>query len=254
MLDLAAGDLDFGRTHLYFSTDHSRHTPRLRIDGVCRVTPPGSAAVDFFLTCACIAEQMYVERDLIHDPVAEFNLIAQERGQIKMLKRCADARHDVISLRRFGEVLPTHDGQGSRIQRLDVTKVHHRRMTPLTDTASFRAALLGNQLINAHTRFTDPATGFAIEMLYPAATVNVRNAEEGWQVDAGPVLMPLARQPEGELVEHLDLAYVVYNRFDYMEAVLREQVVLDPATNLRTSHLHQRRALSCEHRLWAAVE
>jgi len=243
-------DVDFGRSNLYFSTNHSHHTPRLLIDAICHVTPPGKERMTFYLTCACIAERMYTPTDLIHDPVAEFNLIAQVEGEVVMIKRHADASGDVRTALRFGQAMPTHDGKGATIKRLDVSLSRFQDVSPITMDVEFQDALLNNQPINVRTSFTDKATGFDIVMEYPAKTVNTKNDTTGWQVDAGPVLAPNGNKPDDLTVEHLDLGFIVFNRDDYAEIVIRDTVALKDGG--KTNHYQIRRNIDCRNELFVA--
>lgn len=241
------GDIDFSRSYLFFRTTRVNHTPRLRLDAACTLTRDGRQR-HFFLTCPCIGEAMYVERDLIHDPVAEFNIIAAPRDQFLMMKRHADAVHDVHSAHRFGETMPTHDGRGAQVVDLDVKLSRYAAVHPIQDYGEFRAALLNGLPINGRTSYTEP-DGTEVVLDYPANTVNVAHDKTSWQVDAGPIVMPtIAKDEAGKLeVERLVLAYLVYNRQDYVEAVIRCPAPMGDAT---TNFYHQHHNLDCHNELF----
>src|SRR5262245_23283724 len=67
---------DYSRTFLQFTTDHSRHTPRMQIDASCTLTTANGVAVNFFLTAPCMSEHMYQSADLIQEPTSLFWMIA----------------------------------------------------------------------------------------------------------------------------------------------------------------------------------
>lgn len=244
----SAGPIDFSRTMLRFRTTRVNHTPRMLVDAACTLTPPGGTAATYYLTCPCIAEEMYVETGLIHEPASEFTLIALPRHHFVTLKRHGDGRHDQRALRRFGEVMPTHDGRGATTVELDVTVRRHEQATPITSYEEFREALLGDHVVVARTAFTDD-DGTLVEMEYPSRCVNVAHEARHWQVDAGPVLMPAAPVAAAELpAASLDLAYVVFNRWDYAEAVLRRPATADAAPV--PCHYELRRAITCRNELF----
>lgn len=244
-------DIDFGRSHLYFRTTRVNHTPRLLLDAACTLRQTDGTEKTYYLTCACIGEAMYVQTGLIHEPVAQFNLIAEPRRQFLMIKRHASAAHDIRSAQKFGDVMPTHDGKGAKMVDLDVKVSRHARTTPITTYEQFRDALLNNRLINARTTYTDDNGKSTVIMDYPCKTVNVAHDKPAWQVDAGPVLMPAVSGPVTLEVERLDQAFIVYNRFDYAECVIRRRTSLgtDPAAG-ENHHYSLRRNLTCRHELF----
>jgi len=234
--------IDFGRSHLTFRTTRVNHTPRLVLDGACTM-----GGKRYFLTCACIGEAMYLREGLIHEPVMEFNLIASPRDQFVMIKRMADAEDDVRSVHKFGDVMPTHDGKGAKMIELDVHLRPAEKAEPITTYAQFRAALLEAKTINGRTTFTDE-DGSETVMDYPCKTVNVRHDAEDWQVDAGPVLMPAGPQKGEFPVARLDMAYIVYNRFDYSETVIRQRTAIKAGG--ATNHYSLRQNLTCRNEIF----
>jgi hypothetical protein len=240
--------LDFSRTMLRFRTTRVNHTPRMEVDAACTLTPPGGVPTQFFLTSPCIAEEMYVATGLIHEPASEFTMIAAPRDHFVTLKRHGDGRHDVRAVRQFGETMPTHDGRGAKAVELDVTVRHHDRAEPITTYEEFRVALLDDHPLTARTTFTDD-DGTVVEMEYPCRCVNVAHEGGAWQVAAGPVLMPAVPTAGAELpAACLDLAFVVFNRWDYAEAVLRRPASSPAQPGACLYEL--RRVVRCRHELF----
>lgn len=210
--------IDFARTQLRFSTTRVNDTPRLNVDAVCTLTEPAKGPRRYFLTCACIGEAMYVREGLIHEPVHEFNLIAAPGREFMMIKRYANASLDMLTALTINDTMPTHDGRGAKVVELEVSEVFHAAVQRIEDYAAFREALLGGKLINGRTSYTT-ADGLRVTLDYPARTVNVAHEQEAWQVDAGPILMPLSLPTNStRLIERLDMAFLVFNCFDYAEA------------------------------------
>jgi len=246
-------DIDFGRTFLRFTSTRVEHTPRLRIDAVCTLTPATGPARTYFLTCTCVGERMYAATDLIHDPVSEFNLVAEPGVEFLMIKRHACAEHDVISAHRLGETMPTHDGKGAAVVELDVTVARHNRMTRVDGYRTFRDALFANRPVNGRTTYTDDDGSTRVVMEYPAGTVNVAHDREAWQVDAGPVLMPVRGGPCRLDVERFGQAFLVYNRWDYAETVSRGAAGAAGGSPGQTRFYNLRRNLHCCNELFSSA-
>jgi hypothetical protein len=243
-------DIDFSRSYLRFRTTRVNHTPRLQVDALCALLRPDGTTRKYFLTCACIGEAMYVETNLIHEPVSEFNLIAAPGEEFLLLKRHAEARHDTRSAHQVGDTMPTHDGRGAQVMELEVA-LAHVAMQPIESYHQFRDALLNNRPINARTTYKE-SDGTQVTLEYPARTVNVSHERDAWQVDAGPIVMPRGEETTGTLeVARLDLAYLVFNRWDYAEAVLQDA---PPDSNGNaTKHYRLRRNLCCRNELFVAM-
>jgi hypothetical protein len=238
--------IDFRRSFLRFSTDHSGHTPRLDVDAACTLISRDGTRRQYFLTCECIGEAMYVQTGLIHDPVSEFNLIAEPGQQIMQLKRHAGGERDVRSPHRVGDRMPTRDGRGARVKLLEVTVAPARSVRPIAGYEQFHAALHGDVCIQARTTYQD-ADGTQVLMEYPCRTINTHNTEPKWQVDAGPVLMTVGDSDESPLeITRLDMAFIVFNRMDYAEAVIRR----GGPTLASANQYGIRRAIACQHELF----
>ena len=109
--------------------------------------------------------------------------------------------------------------------------------------------------MNARTSYT-LADGTAVVLDYPVKTSNVGNADESWQMDVGPLLLPLP-QPDPEhrpelLVSQLSLGYLVYNRLDYAEGSVRAKT--ETSGGGHVNFFSQRTELQCETEIWAAVD
>ena len=247
------GEIDFGRSTIRFSTIRIDHTPRMQMDAACTLVDAEGGSRRFFLSCPCIAESMYVPENLIHQPEALFNIILSPGDQFLILKRHASAELDLRAGFRFGGTMPTHDGEGDTVTELDVTLERHRDVATIKSFAEFREALLDNRPLNGRTTYTDEDGLSKVILDYPIKTGNAGNSAETWQVDAGPIVMP-APGAIGELpVERLDIGYMVYNRRDYAEAVVRRATPVGPNPGTgSTGHFSLRCKLDCKNELFAA--
>ena len=251
--DQLPGQIDFGRSTIRFSTARIDHTPRMQMDAACTLVDAEGQSRRFFLSCACIAESMYVRENLIHEPAALFNIILSPGDQFLILKRHASSANDLRAGFRFGGTMPTHDGEGDTVTQLDVTLERHRRVQVIQSYDEFREALLGNLALNGRTTYTDEDGVSKVVLDYPIKTGNASNSDDAWQVDAGPILMPTPEATASLPVERLDIGFMVYNRWDYAEAVVRRNTPVVSGSEVgSTSHFTLRRSLDCRNELFAA--
>ncbi|MBT3274639.1 MAG: hypothetical protein HN368_15890 [Spirochaetales bacterium] len=247
------GQIDFGRSTIRFSTSRIDHTPRMQMDAACTLVDAEGQSRRFFLSCPCIAESMYVRENFIHEPSALFNIILSPGDQFLVMKRHASSANDLRAGFRFGGTMPTHDGEGDTVTQLDVTLDHYKRVQVIQNYNEFREALLGNLPLNGRTTYTDEDGVSKVVLDYPIKTGNAGNSEDTWQVDAGPILMPTPEATGPLPVERLDIGFMVYNRWDYAEAVLRRDTPVGSGTEVgSTSHFTLRRNLQCRNELFAA--
>lgn len=242
-------DTDFGRSFVRFSTTRVNHTPRLNLAASCTLVSPGQAPLTYHLSVACIAENMYLPKGHIQEPVAEFNLVQLPKTELMILRRHADAAKDLRRAHRVGEFMPTHDGKGAAVVELDTHISRFKNVSPITTYPAFRDALLGNLPINGRTTYTDTDGKTHITLDYPVNTGNVRHDQEGWQVDAGPILMPSSPlAPDSLLITRLDMAFIVYNAWDYAEATLCEDSPV--GSDGKTNFYKQIKGLTCQNQMF----
>jgi hypothetical protein len=218
-LNLSCNDIDFGHSYLRFSSDGANHTPRIRLDAVCSLVGGDGEWRSYFLGCACLSENMYRQRGLIQEPVSEFTIVLRPGREFQIMKRHADAASDVRKSFKVGERMPTHDGRGATMLSIEAHVKRAARTTAIATYEEFRDALLGDHTINARTSFVDGDGETRVVLDYPASTTNVAHDQRAWQVDAGPILFPMvvAGGSDALEVERMELAYVVFNAFEYAE-------------------------------------
>lgn len=245
----ATNNTDFGRSFLRFRTNRVNHTPRLNLAASCTVASPGQAPLTYHLSVACIAENMYLPKGHIQEPVAQFNVVQLPQAQFMFLRRHADAKHDIRRTQRIGETLPTHDGRGATLLETDAHIACFKNTIPITTYATFRDALLNNQPINGRTEYLDTDGKTVLTLDYPVNTGNVRHDQESWQVDAGPILIPArAQEPDGLMISRFDMAFIVYNAWDYAEVAVCDE---SPVGSDGTTHFYRRLiGMACKNELF----
>lgn len=220
---------DFSRSFLVFRSDRVNHTPRLQLDAVCTVTAADGTARQFVLTSACVGENMYVADGLVQLPAYEFVMIAQHRTEYAIRKRGATTAADVREARRFGEAVPTHSGHPTRVTDLAVHLLPLDRSTPLTGYEDIRTAVLTQQPITCRTSYVANDGVMQVALEYPAKIVNVQHDRPNWQIDTGPIMVPDFGVTTALFVDRLELAYIVFNSWDWAEVLERRPTPVTPA-------------------------
>ena len=212
---------DYSRSFLQFSTEHSRHTPRLRIKAGCALTGPDGVTNDFYLAGTCMAENMYRASGLVQEPTATFTMVAAHNDQLVMRKQHASAGDDVVNVIKLGGTLSTRDGKGATVTKIDICVRRLPKMRKIESYADIRDAILGNKVINGRTTYRETAKGTTVVLDYPVDVCNIPHDHEGWQVDTGPIVMPDPDLSGSLPVARLNLDFIVYNSWTYAEAALR---------------------------------
>ena len=87
---------------------------------------------------------------------------------------------------------------------------------------------LNNVPLVAKTELHDEDRRLRAVLEYPVKTMNVLRVPSRFQVDTGPLIVPDFGSTAERQVERFDIAYVVYNRFDGGEFILRKpQAILE---------------------------
>ena len=244
---------DFARSFLKFTgKDHSKHTPRLQVDAVCRLTAPDKKVTEYVVTVPCMSENMYRPSGLIQEPTSHFAMFAGNDGTFTILKHHASAAHDVRQIRRVGERISTHDGKGETIGSVDVTLNPWKRARRLTIYKEIREAILNDHPINGITRYLDADGKTQIELEYPVKTCNIANAHEGWQIDTGPVIMPDPASTAQPAIERMTMAFLVYNAWSWADTALKVPSPVDGGGALTQQYSRLLRMEPVANELYAA--
>lgn len=221
-----SGTYDFDRSFITWTSTRVNHTPRMRVDAMCRIMA-GNRTEDFFLSIPNVGEEMYAARDLIHRPPFDFIMIGSPTGVFMFAKTYADARRNTLEQRRVGETMSTQDGRGATVTGMNF------RMTPapsarlLTAYADIRDAILGGLRLNGRTTWTSADGSAAAILDYPIRVCNVSHASEQWQIDNGPVLIPDLASGTPWL-PGLRPGHIVFNATDWADICRRRLAPGDP--------------------------
>jgi len=217
---MPASVYDFSRSFLQFTTDLSNHTPRMQLEASCLVSDAAGRAVEFFLTCDCMSEHMYRPSGLVAEPTSLFWLIAGDHGEFLMQKRHADAARDIKEAHRVGERISSHDGRGRTMLKIEV-QARPAVARPLLTYPDIRQAILGNQPLNGRTTYRAAGGELTVQLGYPIKTCNIPHGREGWQIDAGPVVVPDPAGCDRIDIARLQSAFILFNSWDWAELAVR---------------------------------
>ena len=110
--------LDFTNSFVCWWMDSVNHSPRCALRARCKIET-GKKEEIFYLTHACAGENMYVTRNLIQQPTAEFHLIFSEAGEILTVKFFDRGNDNIRSVVRVGVPFEASVNRGCTITRLE---------------------------------------------------------------------------------------------------------------------------------------
>ena len=245
--------IDFARSFLFFGTDRVNHTPRMQLDAVCTLRDRSGAERRFVLTCPCVGENMYVHEGLVQSPGYDFLMIAEPDKEFAIYKRGANSALDVHEGHRMGEAMSTHSGVPAHLRRVDITVQNHTAVEPITTPEDFKAALRASRPMVCRTTYTAPDGATTVVMEYPAKIINAKNDTPNWQIDTGPILIPDHARAVEPLAMAFDLAFIVFNRWDYAEIIRRRPTAVGKADDLRTTTYSEISTLDARNEVYAVT-
>jgi hypothetical protein len=175
----------------------------------------------YALGAECRSEQVWVKRDIWHDPNASMCLIGGVQ-QCLIEKHWARADFEANlhppKLGRQPERQLIDPQEAFAAFSIDVAQV---AAVELDNTKAILETLSGNATIVARTEYR--AAGFEITLEYPVKTANFSEREGYYQVDTGPMLFPVFPEKPNDgdsLLAACRLAYVAHNAPDWAEFIV----------------------------------
>ena len=254
--DARAGDarvIDFHRSFVRWTLDTKLKPPktvsrplpmtlnrvRMPIEAVAMLTNQTTGERwRYVLGAECRTEQVWVKRDVWHDPNASMCVIAGEKHWV-IEKHWARADYEAtlyppkLGAQPERQLVDSHDAFAEAA--IDVAQV---RAVELADTDAIMAALAGRTTLVARTEYA--ASGYAVALEYPVKTSNYSERERYYQVDTGPVLFPGVTGIGAEGANPIlscRLAFVAHNEPGWAEFLVC--VPTPVAENLRVHHYSQ---------------
>ncbi|MEQ1852504.1 MAG: hypothetical protein ABMA01_13050 [Chthoniobacteraceae bacterium] len=244
---------DFGHSYIRWTLDTlikppktvSRPLPmtlnrvRMPIEATATLTHQATGEqVRYVLGAECRTEQVWVKRDIWHDPNASMCMIAGEKHCL-IEKHWARADFEAtlfppkLGAQPERQLIDPHEAFADF--SVDVAQV---RAVELNGTDAIMGALAGRGTVIARTEYA--AAGYAITLEYPVKTSNYSERERYYQVDTGPILFPGVAGIESKDTPPImacRLAYVAHNDPRWTEFLV---CVPTPVTdNLKVHHYSQ---------------
>lgn len=253
---------DYARSYLYFRSDRVNHTPRLQVDASCKLADREGRVREFFMTCACIGENMYVPKNLAQTPTCEFIFIAEPGCEYAYLKKYADAQRDLREAHRVGEAMKTHSGKPATVLSVHVAMAKYKKVKTLVTLEEIQEAHQSHRPINGRTSYLGEDGRTQVILEYPVKLLNLAHDKPLWQVDTGPILIPdlsAAGPVEGPgflMVSRLTAAYLLYNSWSGAEAAVRRetQVGVSGDQVFSTAHYSEVKTVEAHNELFGYFE
>lgn len=224
---------DFERSCLRFRIDTTKKAPktvsrklpmtlnnvRFHLDARAVITHKASGRVyDYVLTASCKSEQVWVSRDVWHQPNADMCMLAG-RDEFLVYKRWDKADKGVMRYPASLGVQPERQWDDPK-ECFDQFQVHlaTRPGRVLEGIDAILAALSSDAPVMAQTEYETPHHRVLLE--YPVKVVNFSERERYYQVDTGPVLLPDFDREYRSLLEGCRLAYVAHNCAEWAEFIV----------------------------------
>ena len=238
---------DFTNSYMTFTVPNGENTARIQLDALCRVTEAGSTREAVLIT-PCKSELMYGQTKLFQDPNYDFCGIW--------------SRDEYLILRTYVEHLPDRDREaesGPNKPRFDEVRIDIRtfpKADRLATPGDVVDATLENRHIVARTRVSEADGARIAEIEYPVKTMNIMQAKRWFQVDTGPVIIPVwaygGAARGSRFVEQFAMAFVCFNVMEgYTEFVLREPTRIPGNRTALVWHYSRIVNVQATHEFWS---
>lgn len=224
---------DFERSCLRFRIDTTKKPPktvsrklpmtlnnvRMTLDARAVITHPSTGRVyDYVLSSSCKSEQVWVERDIWHQPNADMCMIAGQ-GEFLVFKRWDKTDKGILLFPPSLGVQPERqiDNPDEAFDRFSIDlKTRPGRVLDKID-AILETLFAGTPVI-AQTEYE--SGDYRVLLEYPIKVVNFSERERYYQVDTGPILLPDLEKPSPTPLAGCRLAYVAHNCPEWAEFIV----------------------------------
>lgn len=232
----AAADVsitDFERSCLRFRIDTTKKPPktvsrklpmtlnnvRFSLDARVVITHKASGRVhDYVLSSSCKSEQVWVKRDVWHQPNADMCMLA---GKDEFLvQKIWDKTDKGIMLYPASLGVQPERQLGNPKDAFDRFSINlvKRSGRVLGNVDAILAALESDVPVVSQTEYE--ASGYDVLLEYPVRCVNFSERERYYQVDTGPILLPDFSREYKSLLEGCRRAYIAHNSPEWAEAIV----------------------------------
>jgi hypothetical protein len=249
--------IDFARSFLTFRIDAAKKEPitvshktpfslnnaRISIECRCEITDKQTRqSEEFVLGANCKAEQVGVERDIWHQPNADFVPIFS-RDRFLTLKTYDRADRKVMLYPPSRGEQP-HRLTGRTAEAFDSVRIDlcHCEGTTLETADQIVDAVLENRRLVARTEIENENYVALIE--YPIKTMNANERDKIYQPDTGPVILPDLSRKSEDMISGLELAFVAFNTPNWAEFLVRVATPIAEGISV----FHYARSVRCDTR------
>lgn len=230
---------DFQRSYVRWSIDTTKkevktvsqklpmtlNNVRGPLEATAIITDKESRRVNnYVLTASCKSEQVWVKRDIWHQPNADMCMVAGEKEMV-IYKRWDKTDKGVMRYPESLGVQPERQlinpEEVFQTYSLDIVKKQGRLLENVDEILK---TLFSGSPVVAQTEYEK--NGYNVLLEYPVKIVNFSEREQFYQVDTGPVLLPDLEGKYNSLIEGCRHAFVAHNCADWAEFVVCVPTVL----------------------------
>lgn len=212
---------------------------RIPLECCAQITAPqAKRATQYVLCSSCKSEQVWVKRDIWHQPNADLCVFAS-RDQFLGFKRWDRVDKGVMRYPPSLGVQPERQlvdpAEAFDSFSIDINKRNGRRLNTIDQIIE---VIGSSRPIVAQTEYD--ARGYHILLEYPVKTANFSERERYYQVDTGPVLLPDLDGDYHELIEGFRIAYIAHNCAEWAEFIVNVPTPLTPDIKVHHYSIAQR--------------
>ena len=224
---------DFERSCLRFRMDTTKKPPktvsrklpmtlnnvRMILDARAVITHKASGRVhDYVLTASCKSEQVWVQRDIWHQPNADMCMLAGP-DEFLVYKRWDKSDKGVMLFPPSLGVQPERqwDDPKECFDRFSIN-IATRPGRLLENLDAILDTLSSDNPVVSQTEYE--TANYRVLLEYPVKVVNFSERERYYQVDTGPILLPDFEREYRSLLEGCRLAYIAHNCPDWAEFIV----------------------------------
>jgi hypothetical protein len=231
--------LDYGRSFVIGNA--SANEVRFWVESRTRLIDDRHGTHEDYLQCgSCKSEDTFAESDLFQEDNYDFLPVFGPTWGL-VFRRKAYLNEGYCDIR------PAHEWWEGQQQHL----IEDADARILTTNAEIREATYAHMPIVAQVEITDADSGLRAILECPVKTMNTRRAQDDYQVDTGPVMLPdLLRH--GRSADGLRLAYVAFNVPEFADFVVEVPTRIgDGPAAQQVHHFSERVTLRATNRLLA---
>lgn len=183
---------------------------RFTIEASCRVTETKTTAIkNYYLLSGVLACKVLESDDMLIEPEYFFQAVFSEKDfKIFRINNLIGNKKDTIGLNE----------DGFTDINIHLEKTAHTKL--LTDK-EICDAVINFKPLSARVNFTNKQ--FNYELQFPVKHINARLADLSWQVETGPVLMPLFNNSSNTNAQYFLPAFVAFNHHPILNYALLEE-------------------------------